>query len=156
MTHHQRSCHMGNFYRPVRVSAWLWNLEFCTKIAIRKLRYHFLQVWRHKKRSAVILTYFFALFDRYSHFWDVFCQFCDQAEIHFVSYLPIKILHMADFFRVVRSLVNFSLVTKRTKHVSKVREVVRKCKKICEDDTLTLLMTSHTQKVTSWFLDSNF
>ena len=63
---------------------------------------------------------------------------------------------MADFFRVVRCLVNFSLVTKRTKHVSKVREVIRKCEKICEDDLLTLLMTSHTQKVTSWFLDSNF
>ena len=64
--------------------------------------------------------------------------------------------HLADFFRVVRCLVNLSLVTKRTTHVSKVREVIRKCEKICEDDLLMLLMTSHTQKVTSWFLDSNF
>ena len=63
---------------------------------------------------------------------------------------------MADFFRVVRCLVNFSLVAKRTKHVSKVREVIRRCEKICEDDILTLLMTSHTQNVTSWFFGFQF
>ena len=63
---------------------------------------------------------------------------------------------LADFFRVVRCLGNFSLVTKRTKHVSIVREVIRRWEKICTDDILTLLMTSHTQKVKSWFLDSNF
>ena len=73
---------MANFYRLVRVSAWLWNLEFCTKMGIQKSRYHFLRVWRHKKRFAVISTCFFALFDRFSHFWHASCQFCDQPEIH--------------------------------------------------------------------------
>ena len=78
----QKTFYLANFYRLVRVPAWLWNLEFCTKIGIQKSRCHFLRVWRHKKRFAVILTYFFALSDRFSHFWHVFCQFCDQAEIH--------------------------------------------------------------------------
>ena len=81
---------MANFYRPVRVPAWLWNPEFFTKIRIQKSRCHFLPVWRHKKRFAVILTYVFALSDHFSHFWHVLCQFCDQAEIHWVSYRPIK------------------------------------------------------------------
>ena len=58
------------------------NLEFCTKIGIQNRDVIFLRVWRHKKRFAVILTYFFALFDRFSYFWHVFCQFYDQAEIH--------------------------------------------------------------------------
>ena len=73
---------LANFYRLVRVPAWLWNLEFCTKIGIQKSRCHFLRVWRHKKRFAVISACFFALSDRFSHFWHVFRQFCDQADIH--------------------------------------------------------------------------
>ena len=73
----------------------------------------------------------------------------NYARTCFYSQYPVFALKMADFFRVVRCLVNFSLVTKRTKHVSKVREVIRRCEKICEDDILMLLMTSHTQKVTS-------
>ena len=36
---------------------------------------------------------------------------------------------MAIFYRAVRNLVDFSLVTKLTKHVPRVRETVRKCEK---------------------------
>ena len=63
---------------------------------------------------------------------------------------------MENFYRVVRSLVNFSLVVKCAKHLSKVREMVRRCEKICENDIHMLVMTLHTQKLTFWFLDSNF
>ena len=87
------------------------------------------------------------------NFWLSEC--CESSHRYNIMETRIS-WNIVDFFRVVRSLVNFSLVTKRTKHMSKVREVVRKCERICEDDTLTLLMTSYTQKVTSWFLDSNF
>ena len=65
-------------------------------------------------------------------------------------------VHMATFFRVVRSLDKFSLVSKCAKHVSKVREMVRRCEKICENDIFMLFMTSDKQKVTLWFLDSSF
>ena len=85
--------------------------------------------------------------------------FCTKFQISQPGWYPnqaIKNLHMADFFRVVGCLVNFSLVTRRTKHVSKVQEVIKKCEKICEDVIRTLLMTLHTQKLTSCFLDSNF
>ena len=70
---------------------------------------------------------------------------------------------MAIFYRAVRNLVDFSLVTKLTKHVSKVRETVRKCEK-CENgheklrrnDCETFFMTSDSQKMISRFLDSYF
>ena len=62
--------YLANFYRLVRVPAWLWNLEFCTKIWIWKSLYHFLRVWRHKNVSQsfrrVFRTFwpFFALLTR--------------------------------------------------------------------------------------------
>ena len=90
----------------------------------------------------------------FSHFSCRFCACFGLAEIKHLS--PEEKTNLAIFYRAVRNLVDFSLVTKLTKHVSKVRETVRKCEKICEDDILTILMTSHTQKVTPWFLDSNF
>ena len=63
-------------------SKWLLNVFYDVILAKMTSRFHFLRVWRHKKRFAVILTYFFALSDRFSHFWHVFCQFRGQAEIH--------------------------------------------------------------------------
>ena len=60
------------------------------------------------------------------------------------------------FYRAVSNLVDFSLVTKLTKHVSKVRETVRKCEKIRQNDCNTFFMTSDSQKMTSRFLDSYF
>ena len=89
--------YLVNFYRLVRVPAWLWNLEFCTKIGIKKSQYHFLRVWRHKKRFPVILTYFFALSDRFSHFWHVFCLFSWPAW-NPLSYRPIKNRHLSTKF----------------------------------------------------------
>ena len=63
---------------------------------------------------------------------------------------------MSIFYRAVRNLVDFSLVTNLTKYVSKVRETVRKCEKILQNDCETLFMTSDSQKMTSRFLDSYF
>ena len=54
--------------------------------------------------------------------------------------------NMAIFYRAVRNLVDFSLVTKLTKHVSKVREMVKKCEKIRQKDCKTFFMTSDSQK----------
>ena len=93
--------------------------------------------------------------------------FLGQQKVTFTSYInqtnsrrdvwhPKKLSHLENFYRVVRSLVNFSLVMKSAKHVSKVREMFRRCEKICENDILMLVMTLHTQKLTLWFLDSNF
>ena len=67
-----------------------------------------------------------------------------------------KVFHMAIFYRAVRNLVDFSLVTKLTKHVSKVRETVRKCEKIRQNDCETFFMTSNSQKMILRFLDSYF
>ena len=55
--------------------------------------------------------------------------------------------NMAIFYRAVRHLVDFSLVTKLTRHVSKVRETVRKCEKIRQNDCKTFFMTSDSQKM---------
>ena len=63
---------------------------------------------------------------------------------------------MAIFYRVVRNLVDFSLVTKLTKHVSKVRETVKKVRKTRRNDCETFFMTSDSQKMISRFLDSYF
>ena len=45
------------------------------------------------------------------------------------AFVDQKARNMAIFYRVVRNLVDFSLVTKLTKHVSKVRETVKKVRK---------------------------
>ena len=69
-------------------------------------------------------------------------------------YFPF--VHMAIFDRVVRNLVDFNLVTKLTKHVSKVRETVRKCKKNTSKWLQNVFLTLDSQKMTSRFLDSYF
>ena len=74
-------------------------------------------------------------------------------KIRFVEFVHY---HMAIFYRVVRNLVDFSLVTKLTKHVSKVRETVKKVRKTRRNDCETFFMTSDSQKMISRFLDSYF
>ena len=127
----------------------LWKYAPKTKNYLPKSRSFWPEFWRIKNMQKIIFNPFF-----FSS--NVFGSKFQISQPGWYSDWAIKNYHMADFFRVVRWLVNFSLVTKRTKHVSKVREVIRRCEKIREDGILTLLMTSHTQKVTSWFLDSNF
>ena len=74
-----QSAKMANFYRLVRVPAWSWNLEFCTKIGIQKSRCHFLRVWRHKNVSQSFWRIF-------SHFLTVFRTF-DTCFAKFVTRL---------------------------------------------------------------------
>ena len=57
---------------------------------------------------------------------------------------------MAIFYRAVRNLVDFSLVTKLTKHVSKVRETVRKCEKHVEMTAKRFLWRQTRKK---WYRD---
>ena len=64
--------------------------------------------------------------------------------------------YLAIFYRAVRNLVDFSLVTKLTKHVLKVLETVRKCEKTRRNDCETFFMTSGLAKMISRFLDSYF
>ena len=60
--------------------------------------------------------------------------------------------NMAIFYRAVRNLVDFSLVTKLTKHVLKVRETVRKCEKTRGNDCETFLQIwRQTRK--KWYRD---
>ena len=92
-----------------------WATIACHTSYLRSIRYF-----------RVIFSHFCAIF---SHFCYAFSAVCGQAIIQQTPNCPVKIRRVADFFRVVRCLVNFNLVTKRTKHVSKVREVIRRCKK---------------------------
>ena len=84
----------------------------------------------------------------------------DRAEQHVVVSCIYTIRktsrQVAIFYRAVRNLVDFSLVTKLTKHVSKVRKTVRNCEKIRQNDCKTFFMTSDSQKMTSRFSDSYF
>ena len=130
--------HMENFYRPVSEPAWSRNLELCSKIGIQKSRRYCLHVWHHDYMRMHSSHIFFALSYHFSHFWHVFCTSRDQAEINWAPYHPKKIRHMENFYRAVRNLVDFSLVTKLTKHESKVRETVRKCEKIRQNNCKTI------------------
>ena len=86
----------------------------------------------------------------------IFCGKLTQCQNNFFGYHPNEIRHMAIFYRAVRNLVDFSLVTKLIKHVSKVRGMVRKCEKTRRNDFETFFMTPDSHKMISRFLDSYF
>ena len=82
--------YMANFYRLVRVPAWVWNLDFCTKRGIQKSRYHFLRVWHHKKFFAIILTLFFFFFVR--TFWPFLALSTRVLSILWPGWYPLSVL----------------------------------------------------------------
>ena len=93
---------MEKFYCPVRLPAWLWNLEFFLKIGIQKLL-------SYSCESCVIIrvdTSFSCNFPRFwttcLHGWCAFSVFCGQAEIKQTPNPPIKSRIMETFYCPVR------------------------------------------------------
>ena len=128
---------VANLHKMCIKSARIWSRTFAIDLTV--------MAQNHQKLLNSLLDS--------KEFWGAKSRFHNQARY---PDRAIKIPHMTNFYRAVRNLVDFSLVTKLTKHVSKVRETVRKCEKTRRNDCETFFMTSDSQKMISRFLDSSF
>ena len=103
------------------------------KHLINKVCVNVTQAWKigkcsNKRKIEGSTEHFFGkLFAKMLIWQSFFLVYWGRAWKRSTMWYPKKGFHTANFYRAVRNSVNFSLVTKLTKHVSKVRETVRKC-----------------------------
>ena len=71
---------LENFYCPVRISAWLWNLEYAPKNWNPKLLCIFLMFYVMSQVDTSFWCNFSHFWTTFSYFWCVVCIFLLQAE----------------------------------------------------------------------------
>ena len=103
--------HLENFYCPVRLSAWLWNLEFAPKIGIQKLLSCFCMYYVITQ----VNTPFWCNFSRFGPYFTllmhILCIF-GQAEIKQSPNHPIKNRHFTTILRkILTTRYNFVFFT---------------------------------------------